>query len=248
MIFEALLTSILAIGATTLKMTSHVPILAIGLLIMTLQRTYKLWFARRGEDQAGILFPAISELGVEGQGRRAYQIGFACVGALLCLHMYNLSIVLQRELVRGDMDAAKLQSQMIRYGYQAAIGCGVQGIFTLEHNISAQSIIHWIAAALFMHGSLNHAQASNELYTNTNISLPLWISRVSKFRGMILKYSTIVMFLPILFSQIFGAAVSGNANNGGSRMMNSMGLMQYFIVAQFSVLFMSYAVDLNIWC
>ena len=193
----------------------------------------------REEARSGGICFRISELGVEGQGRRAYQIGFACVGALLCLHMYNLSIVLQRELVvRGDMDAAKLQSQMIRYGYQAAIGCGVQGIFTLEHNVSAQSIIHWIAAALFMHGSLNHAQASNELYTNTNVSLPLWISRVARFRGMILvQYDCHVS--SILFSQIFGAAVRGNANSGASRMMNSMGLMQWRNGAQFSVLFMS---------
>ena len=198
MLFEAVIATLLSLGATFLKFPGHVPILTIGLLVRTMQRAYNIWYAKRVEDQLGIVFPAISELGVEGQGKRIYQIGFVCVGTLLCLHIYNLSIVLQRELVRGDMDTSKLQTQMIRYGYQAAIGCSIQGLFTLQHNVSLQSIIHWIAAALFMHGSINHAQTSDELYMNTNISLPLWISRAARFRGLILKYSTIVMFLPIL--------------------------------------------------
>jgi len=141
-------------------------------------------------------------MGVQGPGRRAYQIGFSCVGVLLCLHMYNLSNAIQRELVVRDVDTSKLQSQMIRYGFQAAIGAGVQGIFTLEHHVSAQSIVHWIAAALFMHGSVNHSHVSAELYANSAATLPIWISRAASFRGMILKYSTVLMFLPIVFSQM----------------------------------------------
>ena len=186
MMFEAVIATLLSLGATFLKFPGHVPILTIGLLVRTMH-AYNIWYAKRGEDQLGIVFPAISELGVEGQGKRIYQIGFVCVGHFCVFTFIIFPLYFRENLFEGDMDTSKLQTQMIRYGYQAAIGCSIQGLFTLQHNVSLQSIIHWIAAALFMHGSINHAHTSDELYMNTNISLPLWISRAARFRGLILE-------------------------------------------------------------
>merc|ERR1719460_2426025 len=49
----------------------------------------------------------------------------------------------------------------------SALGIFLQGVFTLEHNVTWQSFVHWGGAVLVMMGAMAHAQASQDMYKRT---------------------------------------------------------------------------------
>jgi len=233
-----------------------VPLVCISGLFATVGRAYSLWFPTR--QFRGLIFPAISELGVAQPQKSVYQVGFVTVGLLLALHVYVLSQIVIPKLVpsNAEPERTKAASNCIWYGYQAAFGAGLQGLFTLELQVSPQSIIHWVAAVLFMMGSMHHAQLSSNIYDDAIAegALPAPVVWAATLRSAILKYSTVVMFLPVILCQVFASsfpqqppqqAEGGDPQMPGSpTMMNAMGLMQWFIILQFAFYFASYAVDL----
>jgi len=210
-----------------------------------------MWYPSR--EDSTVIFPAISQLGVKDPERHVYRCGFVAVGLLLVLHVYILSTHVIPIICGTDLDAVSLGREFVSRGYQAAIGAAMQGFFTLELRISTSSIIHWIGAAMFMHGAISHAHASTELYAS-------WLERSggstsseglrysAYLRETILRGSSIVMFAPVILSQIFIAVSGANreakdhpANN---ITMNAMGLMQWLVILQFSLFFASYSVDI----
>ena len=72
---------------------------------------------------------------------------------------------------------------------------------------------------LFMFGAMQHAQLSTELYTKYAeefdielLDIPE-IKQVAYFRSLILKYSSVLMFAPMILGQVFFASTN-SATNG----------------------------------
>ena len=145
---------------------------------------------------------------------RVYQVGFAVTGCLLAVHIYLFSqIVLPHLLDYGNSDMQQHADNAVWYGYAAAVGVIVQGVFTLEMQLSAQSCIHWVGAILFMNGAMNHAQESKALYTAAlqfSDHIPVlrspFLTSTVAIRQFIVDYSTMFMFLPVVAAQIFFAS------------------------------------------
>ena len=248
------------------------PLGSMSCLLWTMFTCYYLWRSGPNLRDARIIFPAISELGASMPEQRIYQIGFATVGIFLIIHISLFKdVVLPQILAYGDSEQQKHADTAVWYGYLSAVGVILQGVFTLEMQVSMQSMIHWGAAVCFMMGAMHHAQASKVLYaeamTHSN-HIPVLqnsiLVKVVGLRAFIIDYSSMVMFAVPLLSQVLFASSSGNDSTdaaGGNqnqnqeqgqgaqpdvnpKMMNSMGLMQWLIVFQFAVYFASYAVDL----
>ena len=232
------------------------PVACISCLFLTVSTAYVLWYPLR---EPGVLFPAISALGVAKPQKLVYQFGFVGVGITLATHVFIVREVLVNQHLMFDDDIRRknMANNCIWYGYLAAIGAGLQGLFTLEMKLSPKSFVHWGSAVMFMMGSMNHSQLSQQLYTEASahsalLQIPL-VAKISAFRTALLKYSSFIMFAPMLASQIFSSSspqkkedVNPDVKPSQPGMMNAMGLMQWCIILQFSFYFLSYAVDL--WC
>ena len=59
------------------------------------------------------------------------------------------------------MSLAKAVTQT---GMMVALGVGMQGVFTLQHKISAQSLIHWAGAGVFAYFAMQHTQIVRILF------------------------------------------------------------------------------------
>eukprot|EP00450_Noctiluca_scintillans_P017440 CAMPEP_0194535302 /NCGR_PEP_ID=MMETSP0253-20130528/73795_1 /TAXON_ID=2966 /ORGANISM="Noctiluca scintillans" /LENGTH=293 /DNA_ID=CAMNT_0039381061 /DNA_START=145 /DNA_END=1022 /DNA_ORIENTATION=+ len=89
----------------------------------------------------GVVFPAISELGVESPERFVYQVGFAVCGACLCV-----SIVLFEALVAEELLPAKtLGTQQVTAPLTLGIGTVVKfrGLQTTELNGKVGGVEDW---------------------------------------------------------------------------------------------------------
>lgn len=259
----AVLAAVAASGFTRSKYIFLLPIVCITCLFATIYTCYVMWFPTR--DDVNIIFPALSQLGVNRPEKYVYQLGFTTVGFLLAFHVYVLAENVAPLLEDINGGNKKDTEDFIKFAYRAAFGAALQGIFTLEPRISFQSIVHWIGAFLFMHAAVSHAQLSVELFAsyfrrrpgsfNAALRWSVWI------RQMILNMSSIVMFAPIVLSQIYVAfarstgeadvakrdlpkSAPANVDLATSATMNAMGLMQWLIVLQFSMFFASYSLDL----
>lgn len=234
------------------------PIACISCLFLTVTTAYYLWFPLR---EPGIYFPAISALGVAHPQKLVYQFGFVAVGITLATHIYVVreNLINQHLLNDNDIRRQKIANDCIWYGFLAAIGAGLQGLFTLEMKLSPKSFVHWGSAVMFMMGAMNHSQLSQQLYTEAKehselLHVPL-VVQITTFRTALLKYSSFIMFAPMIISQIFFASTPKQRTEDVNPdiqppsqpgTMNAMGLMQWCIILQFSFYFLSYAVDL--WC
>lgn len=241
------------------------PLSAIACLLVTVSKCYSLWYPVR---EPGSIFPAISALGIAYPQKLVYQSGFATVGVLLGVHIYIFRETILKPHFSKNHVLAKTADNCVWYGFQAAFGAALQGLYTLQVNMSLQNLLHWGGAILFMSGAMQHAQLSTDLYMKHGpeyeievLDIPE-IRQIAYFRSLILKYSSVLMFAPMILGQIFFAGTNSTDNteaetetsNGPAAppsqeqqspaMMNSMGLMQWVIILQFSVYFCSYAVDL----
>merc|ERR1719162_2902097 len=66
----------------------------------------------------------------------------------------------------ADGAAAVRATESTNMGYVAALGVAVQGIFTLDTGLSAQTLLHFAGAIAFVLGTMWHAAASNTLFTD----------------------------------------------------------------------------------
>ena len=245
------------LGCTSLSGSRSLHVMAsvacITCLLLTVLTAYVLWFPIR---EPGVYFPAISALGVAHPQRLVYQYGFAVVGITLAIHIHTFREVLVSPhlLFDNDIRRKKMADDCIWYGYLAAAGAGLQGLFTLEMKTSPQSFIHWGSAMMFMMGSMHHSQMSSVLYAEATSQGRLlqneWVATAANFREALLKYSSVIMFAPMILSQVFFASKNNDKNENkdistaSPAMMNAMGLMQWSIILQFSIYFLSYAMDI----
>ena len=204
----------------TLSMQKYIlvaaPLSAIVMLLITVGKCYSLWWPVR---EPGAIFPAISALGIAHPQKLIYQAGFGTVGILLAIHIYCFREVILKPHFYKNHAVAKIAQDCVWYGFQAAFGCSLQGMYTLQVNMSMQNLFHWGGAMLFMFGAMQHAQLSTELYTKYAeefdielLDIPE-IKQVAYFRSLILKYSSVLMFAPMILGQVFFASTN-SATNG----------------------------------
>jgi len=275
-------------------LVTGVPIASFFAMLVTVTTCVLLW--RSGPHWVpGLLFPAISQLGIDPPQRYVYQLGFVGCGGLLSLGILMYEELLAPELLAegerrepycvvlhagmairieglratpslngaegtcksldeatgrwnvvvqgtGEPKAvrpenliaiererrrhsssgergqegeatAELLQRSLRWGYATAIGVVVQGIFTLEREISLTCFMHWGGAVLFVAGAMQHGWASNELYDGAaQRGLPLLkgpsrsVSRALRVRHIILDYSGVATFLLPLLMQLLGTS------------------------------------------
>ena len=118
------------------------------------------WGCRRG-----VFIPCISFLGVAPVPRLAYQLGFGSTAALMMLSIKLSFAHIRPHLLRhgSGITPTELQNCVLR-GYQAAVGVGMQGVFTLGPRINGACFLHWGGAAVFAGAAQAHATAALELY------------------------------------------------------------------------------------
>ena len=126
--------------------------------------------SRHARFQPGVTIPVISELGIMQPGKIVYQVGFALVGLLLAASMqrFDATVVpLLLDAVPAGAARAKAARDLafaVKAGYASAAGAGLQGIFTLELQMSSTTMIHFAAAMAFMAGGMQHAEAAAAVY------------------------------------------------------------------------------------
>jgi len=163
--------------------------------------------------------------------------------------------------------ADALLDRTLWWGHAASAGVALQGVFTLKHEVDLQCFVHWGGAVLFMAGAMQHGKAGNELYDRAQAGKksPLMtghrLKLAMRMRHCIVEYSSLVMFMVPLLMQLFPgepkgpnatddrqseppSKVAAKAAEIDPRMMNAMGLMQWGIILQFAVFFLTYTVDL----
>ena len=118
-----------------------------------------------GVPRRGVFIPCISFLGVAPVPRLAYQLGFGSTAALMMLSIKLSFAHIRPHLLRhgSGITPTELQNCVLR-GYQAAVGVGMQGVFTLGPRINGACFLHWGGAAVFAGAAQAHATAALELY------------------------------------------------------------------------------------
>ena len=190
------------------------PLGSMSCVLWTLATCYYMWRTGPNLRDPRVIFPAISELGASMPEHRVYQVGFAVTGALLTVHIWLFSqLVLPRLLEYGNSELQQHADSAVNWGYVSAAGVVLQGVFTLELKLSAQSCIHWAGAIAFMSGAMNHAQESKQLYDGAlelTDHVPLLrhgaLLNTVEVRRFIVDYSSVFMFLPIILAQVLFAS------------------------------------------
>lgn len=211
-----------------------------------------------------VSFPQISELGAGPATAKAlYRIGFASVAALLASLVF-----LHRELALPHLPGGRhgvLGANFSWWAFAAAAGVAAQGLFLLETKLSWQTALHGIGAIMFFNGVWCHMGAAQRLYLpavpapdapgyeevaavadeaaksallqDTLVTMIVW------FRHSILMRAPAGVFIVPLWNQFSERA--GTPSNGTSpRVRNMMGLVQWFIVFDFAIIFISYGPEL----
>lgn len=250
---------------------SLLPLAGVVIVFSTIRKCY--WTtAAQGRMMPGIVFPAISALGMENPEKRIYQVGFAltglCIGLsvlvfkqliipvlaplLLKVAEANINDVTTDKLNQAKEHIANQSMSCVHNGLYMAGGVMLQGIFTLEFKISAQSIVHWLSAAVFAMGAMHHCQSVVDMYSvvTADPTAPAFFQhplfRVSLSVKKMALSTPIMMFgLPLLY-QVYTAWAGKPANpeaEQGATMENMMGLMQWGMVMSFMLFFLTYTVD-----
>lgn len=231
--------------------TAGVPCCAMVSVLLTVTICLRWWRASENAID-GLVFPAISELGVHMPEKLVYQLGFGATGGLMAVSMliYEALVVPFVFLavgpapasVRSDI-AAQVQTMMM-WGYASAAGVALQGILTLEHELSAQSFAHWAGAVIFMMGSMQHASASESVYDVIDKALgaappqggdaacpSAEVRRVFADRGLqmaasvrrfIKNYSSLTMFaVPLVAQALRALEVDGASDNATKQVVGN---------------------------
>eukprot|EP00466_Bigelowiella_natans_P013911 jgi/Bigna1/89504/estExt_fgenesh1_pg.C_500083 len=247
---------------------SLVPATAAVIAGFTVAACYILTEAQDSFINKGILFPAVSFLGRSGDAKLTYQIGFATTGMLLLVTIGLLYMLLAEPLSiigllredplasRGEANSATTEgsglivdrrasaravSRAFSMGLLSAAGVIVQGVFVLELKITAQTLLHWAGALMFMMGAQSHAKEVLLVY-ETTASEPLRrLLKTSLTWKQCCVSAPVLLFLVPIAVQI-GRAASGL--DSGAVVQNSMGVMQWGIIGSYILFFLSYSLDL----
>ena len=235
------------------------PLASMFSVICTMIYCYVLWFPNRKDKS--LYIPAISELGVGNPQHFYYQLGFGLTGFLLGVHMKGFEFAMAKHLAHGEYinqeepaEAVTVQS-CIKYGLWAAFGCVLQGLFTLQapEDLSAQSFVHWAGAIIFMVGAQRHAATSSELYSRASkyiienevvspMSEDSFVAWAARLRNWLLENTSTTSFMIIILAQLVSHVY---IPKDGFSAMNMLGLVQWIIIGQFAVYFMTYALDVH---
>jgi len=188
------------------------------------------------------LLPGISEMGIAPPARALYRGGSTLVGLLLAVTIRLYSILLLPQL--ADSIAAGRAAESANMGYVAALGVALQGLFTLETALSAQTLLHFAGAIAFVLGTMWHADASNALFSDIGDSV-LAASPYAKASVAIRRTSSeglaaLLLLVPVGL-QVW-QWVTGT-DGKGSRFQNVIGVAQWALVMNFAVFYCSYCFD-----
>mmetsp|Transcript_20980 Transcript_20980/g.37378 ORF Transcript_20980/g.37378 Transcript_20980/m.37378 type:complete len:308 (+) Transcript_20980:64-987(+) len=232
-----------------------VPISAALIAGATVSSCYLLTESQTPFIDKGIIFPAISFLGVSGDAKLIYQVGFATTGLLLLCTVFLLNVIVASHLAKSgilvenqtgggtsvDFEKSVLAaSRAVKTGAVSAMGVLLQGIFVLEMKPGWQSIIHWAGALIFMMGAQAHAQEVILLYEKTaSPALHNLLRGSLEWKRACINAPAIIFVVPIGL-QIVRVFLGLDA---GAVVQNAMGIVQWGIIASFVLFFVSYAYD-----
>lgn len=189
-----------------------VPFIGMFTAFGTVLKCYLLC-KQQGKLPPGFVFPAISALGTAHPEKRFYQLGFSTAGIFVAITTILVGKFIGPHILlnRTGKDLAFAQEQlasMTRTGLVMAAGTALQGIFTLELQMSMQSIIHWAGAMAFMYGAMTHANITNELYEDSSVKFPSPLFQTPalayslSFKKLCLQVPLMMFVLPLLM-QVF---------------------------------------------
>ena len=210
--------------------------------------------ARAGHLPPGVSTPPISFLGCEEPEHTAYQIGFALTGSLLasCVHIWSV-VVYPMMLADGYKTCATVARLG---GWAACIGVTGQGLITLEAGIvqklqadgppqlSQQSIVHQLIAAVFFAGAAAHCYAFTYAVNKSRPS-----SQLRSFvgpTGQLLKLGIcLCTFVASPLAQMLHPAAQASSGSRLGAGFDVAGLAQYVTVGLYILYFGTYTIDLG---
>lgn len=208
-------------------------------IVTTLAGCY--WLHRPLSAPDAVL-PGISEMCIAPPARGVYRSGSATVGLLLACTVRLYSTLLLPHLADGA--AAARAAESTNMGYVAALGVAVQGVFTLETGLSAQTLLHFAGAIAFVLGTMWHADASNALFTDlgdTALAVsPSARAAIGVRRACSEGLSVMLILVPVGVQAWHW--VTGSESRGG-RLQNMIGIAQWALVLNFAVFYCTYACD-----
>lgn len=208
-------------------------------IVTTLAGCY--WLHRPLSAPEAVL-PGISEMGIAPPARGVYRSGSATVGLLLACMVRLYSILLLPHL--ADSAAAGRAAESANMGYVAALGVAVQGIFTLETGLSAQTLLHFAGAIAFVLGTMWHADASNALFTDlgdTALAVSPSARAAIGVRRACSEGLPVMLLLVPVGLQLWHWCM-GSESKGG-RLQNMIGIAQWALVLNFAIFYCSYSCD-----
>lgn len=207
-------------------------------IITTLAGCY--WLHRPLSAPEAVL-PGISEMGVAPPARGVYRGGSAMVGLSLASTIRLYSTLLLPHLVDGA--AAGRAAESTNMGYVAALGVALQGVFTLETGLSAQTLLHFAGAIAFVLGTMWHADASNALFADLGdtalAASPAARVAIGVRRACSEGLPVMLLLVPVGL-QVWHWA-TGSESKG--RLQNMIGIAQWALVLNFAVFYCTYACD-----
>lgn len=222
------------------------PIAAVLWLLATLSCCYRL---HKPFLEAGVWVPAISEMVVTDTGRRVYQYGFSLVGLLFGCTMKLYDVLLMPQVLASEGSEVTSVSHSIALGYLAAAGVVLQGLLTLESQLSWRSLLHFGGAIMFVMGTMHHATLSNALLASVK-DTPLVVGSLKAQWAMVVRrfcseYGPVALMVLPLGHQVVRrvSPQKGEAGAGTTGIQNAMGMAQWALVLNFAVFFSSYAGD-----
>jgi len=214
--------------------------------------------------------PPISELAVAPtSAKMLYRIGFAAAAALLAA-----SVLLHQELSLPHLPGGRNGDAGIgctHYGLLAAAGVAMQGVFVLEPRLSWQCCIHLLGAFIFFGGAWSYMSWAHKLYlpgsNQPPEDSPGWSESVAVaqdqadasallghplvwsivwLRHYILMRGPMALFLVPLVVQFAERAPANVALAASSSVRGSSGLVQWLLVLNFMLIFLSYAPEMAV--
>eukprot|EP00933_Yihiella_yeosuensis_P008630 TRINITY_DN114194_c0_g1_i1.p1 TRINITY_DN114194_c0_g1~~TRINITY_DN114194_c0_g1_i1.p1 ORF type:complete len:473 (-),score=64.33 TRINITY_DN114194_c0_g1_i1:133-1551(-) len=217
-----------------------------------------------------VTFPQISELGVGPRTARVlYRVGFAAAAALL-----GATVLLHQELALPHLPNGRDSeggADFTWYGLAAAAGVACQGVFLLEPSLTNQTKLHFVGALLFFYGAWCHMGAATKLYlpsteylredseayeemlqlaqaaSSSMLLKHPHVSMLVFFRHKLLMRAPVLTFVVPLGSQLLERTPGPSKSPASSpRMRSAMGLVQWLVVLNFALIFLSYGPELSV--
>lgn len=206
----------------------------------------------------------MSELGVKQPEKTVYQVGFAVVAALVFVHVGVLERAMKPHFVRvqglspKELEDNERDFEMcVSKARMSALGIFLQGVFTLEHDVSWQSFVHWGGAIIVMIGATAHTQASQDMYKRTAPHSALlqtpgmkWIASIRTAMSESLGFfiGGILFLVPLLWQVSKAIDTPANQKNAAQQpsmpsALNLMGAVQWLLIFRIAAVYISYGFD-----